>query len=162
MPRGKNLRPEAGEKTRFGQPGGPDPRQATRSGCPKHSIRKSVQYLSGKSIAEINSLGQDNEPTVAQLIAAVALKKGLKGDMQAIGYLTENIDGKLPQTNINAEYEAIKDASEEELDAIISAGLGHKAHSGAGDSGETAASGDKGEGVDAVSRPAKRGSKKPG
>jgi hypothetical protein len=97
MPRGKHLKPEDGAKTRFGQPGGPDPRKATKSGCPKFSIRKSVQYLSGKSIAEINDLGKENEPTVAQLIAAVALKKALKGDMQAVNYATENIDGKLPQ-----------------------------------------------------------------
>jgi hypothetical protein len=99
MPKGKNLRPEAGKKTQFGQPGGPDPRKATKMGPPKHSIRGSVKYLSGKSIAEINALGKDNEPTVAQLIAAVALKKALKGDMQAVNYATENIDGKLPQEN---------------------------------------------------------------
>src|ERR1700682_533374 len=99
MPREKNLRPEAGAKTRFGQPGGPDPRKATKSGCPKHSIRQSVKYLSGKSIAEINALGVDNEPTVAQLIAAVALKKALKGDMVAVNFAVENVDGKLAQVN---------------------------------------------------------------
>jgi hypothetical protein len=88
-----------GEKTRFGQPGGPDPRKATKSGCPKHSIRGAVRYLAGKTSAEINRLGEDNEPTMAQIIAATAYKKGAKGDMSAIGYLTENIDGKLPQEN---------------------------------------------------------------
>jgi hypothetical protein len=97
MRRGRKDIAKDGAKSRFGQTGGADPRKATKSGCPKHSIRNSVRYLSGKSIAEINSLGKENEPTVAQLIAAVALKKGLKGDMQAINYLTENIDGKLPQ-----------------------------------------------------------------
>jgi|SRR5579884_2575265 len=97
--RGRKDIAKDGARTRFGQPGGPDPRKATKSGCPKHSIRGSVKYLSGKSIEEINALGKNNEPTVAQLIAAVALKKALKGDMQAVNYATDNIDGKLPQEN---------------------------------------------------------------
>jgi DNA polymerase III sliding clamp (beta) subunit (PCNA family) len=58
-----------------------------------------VVYLAGKSIKEINRLGVDNEPTVGQLISAVVLKKGLKGDMQAINFITESIDGRLPQIN---------------------------------------------------------------
>jgi hypothetical protein len=99
MPRGNKLKPEAGAKTRIGQLGGPDPSKATKSGCPKRSIQQAIVYLSGKSIAEINSLGTDNEPTVAQLIAAVTLKKSLKGDMPAINFVTERIDGKLPQVN---------------------------------------------------------------
>jgi hypothetical protein len=99
MPRGKSKEKlkKQGEKTRFGQPGSPDPRKATKSGCPKHSIRQSVNDLPEKSIAEINDLGTDNEPTVAQLIAAVTLKKALKGDMQAVNLAIENVNGKLPQ-----------------------------------------------------------------
>jgi hypothetical protein len=97
MPRGKNLNPDASKGKRFGDPGGPDPRKVTKNGPPKWSIRQSVKYLSGKSIDEINALGKDNEPTVAQLIAAVALKKALKGDMQAVNFAVENVDGKLPQ-----------------------------------------------------------------
>src|ERR1039458_10750221 len=80
MPRGKNLNPDASKGKRFGDPGGPDPRKVTKNGPPKWSIRQSVKYLSGKSIDEINALGKDNEPTVAQLIAAVALKKALKSE----------------------------------------------------------------------------------
>ena len=97
MPRGKNL-PDAAKGHRFGDPGGADPRKATKNGPAKWSIRQSVKYLANHSIEEINALGK-NEPTVAQLIAAVALKKALKGDMQAVNYATENIDGKLPQEN---------------------------------------------------------------
>jgi hypothetical protein len=101
MPRGKSKEELAkqGAKSRFGQPGGADPRKATKNGPPKHSIRGSVKYLSGKSIAEINALGTENEPTVAQLIAAVTLNKALKGDMQAVNLAIENVDGKLPQEN---------------------------------------------------------------
>ncbi len=95
--RGHNLRPDAANGKRFGDAGGADPSTATKSGAPKWSIRQSVKYLSGKSIDEINALGRDNEPTVAQLIAAVALKKALKGDMAAVNFAVENVDGKLPQ-----------------------------------------------------------------
>lgn len=98
MPRGKNLTPDASKGKRFGDPEGPDPRKATKNGPPKWSIRQSVKYLASHSIEEINALGK-NEPTVAQLIAAVALKKALKGDMQAVNFAAENIDGKLPQEN---------------------------------------------------------------
>ena len=97
MPRGKHLKPEAGAKTQFGQPGGPDPRKATKSGCPKHSIRGAVRYLANKSIKEIDELGRQNEPTIAQLLGAVVLKKGLKGDLHAINFVDERLDGKLPQ-----------------------------------------------------------------
>jgi hypothetical protein len=101
MPRGKNLRPEAGAKTQFGQPGGPDPRIATKNGPPKWSIRKQLAYLASQNVdlsdrdAVKNLLGSN--PSIAQVIAAAALIKASKGDMQAIGYATENIDGKLPQ-----------------------------------------------------------------
>jgi hypothetical protein len=96
MPRGKHLKPEAGAKTRFGQPGGADPKKATKAGCPKWSIRKSVQYLANKTVAELKEI-RAQEPTVAQLIALVALQKASNCDMQAVNYATENIDGKLPQ-----------------------------------------------------------------
>jgi hypothetical protein len=146
MPRGKNLRPEAGKK--FNSPGGPDPRVATKMGPPKWSIRKQLAYLAAQNI-DINdpkafkSLLGDN-PTVATVIAAALLTKASKGHTDAINSALDNIDGKLPQTNINAEYEVIKDASDEELDAIIRAGLGNEAHAGAGNSGEEAKRGKKG------------------
>jgi hypothetical protein len=36
-------------------------------------------------------------PTMAQVIAVAALTKASKGDMSAVTYATENIDGKLAQ-----------------------------------------------------------------
>jgi hypothetical protein len=166
MPRGKNLRPEAGAGTRFGQPGGPNPRAATKNGPPKWSIRKALAHMAAQEVdpndrnAMRNLLGKN--PTLAQVIAAAALTKASKGDMAAVNYATENIDGKLPQTNINAEYEAIKDASDEELDAIIRTGLGQQAGSGDGNPGAQAPSGSEGDGMDAISRPSKRSPKKCG
>jgi hypothetical protein len=49
MPRGKNLRPEAADGKRFGDPGGADPRQATKMGPPKWSIRKQLAYLAAQN-----------------------------------------------------------------------------------------------------------------
>ncbi|WP_263353371.1 hypothetical protein [Acidicapsa acidisoli] len=101
MPRGKNLRPEAANGHRFGDAGGADPRKATKMGPPKWSIRKALAHMAAQNI-DINdrnalkSLLGDN-PTLAQVIAAAALMKASKGDMTAVAYATENIDGKMPQ-----------------------------------------------------------------
>ena len=162
--RGRNDIAKDGEKSRFGAAGGVDPRQATKIGPPKWSIRKALAHMAAQEVdpkdpKAISKLLGDN-PTLAQVIAASALAKASKGDMNAVNYATDNIDGKLPQTNINAEYEAIKGASDEELDAIIAAGLGHQARTGAGDPGEGATPASKGKGVDAVSGSAERGTKK--
>ncbi len=70
-------------------------------GPPKWSIRKALAHMAAQNI-DINdrnalkSLLGDN-PTLAQVIAAAALMKASKGDMTAVAYATENIDGKMPQ-----------------------------------------------------------------
>lgn len=94
--RGHNLRPEAADGKRFGDPGGADPRKATKSGCPKWSIRNSVKYFAAKTVDELKEI-KKGDPTVAQLIAMVALQKAANGDMQAVNFAADNIDGKLPQ-----------------------------------------------------------------
>lgn len=131
MPRGKNLRPEAANGHRFGEAGGADPGQATKMGPPKWSIRKQLAYLAAQEV-DINDAGAvkkllGRNPTIAQCIASALLTKASKGHTDAINSAMENIDGKLPQTNINAEYDAIKGMSEEELDELIRGGLGHEA-----------------------------------
>lgn len=164
MARGKNLTPDASIGKRFGDPGGTDPRAATKMGPPKWSIRKALSHMAAQEVdprdknAMVKLLGE--KPTLAQVIAAAALTKASKGDMNAVNYATENIDGKLPQTNINAEYDAIKGASDEELDAIIRSGLGHQADGGHGNPGATPPEGSDGDGVETVPRPSKRSSKK--
>jgi hypothetical protein len=101
MPRGKHIKPEIGAKTQFGKPDGMDPKKATKMGVPKWSIRKALAHMAAQNI-DINdrnalkSLLGDN-PTLAQVIAAAALMKASKGDMTAVAYATENIDGKMPQ-----------------------------------------------------------------
>lgn len=123
-------------------------------GPPKWSIRKALAHMAAQEVdpkdpkAMLNLLGP--KPTLAQVIAAAALTKASKGQMDAVNYATENIDGKLPQTNINAEWDAIKNASDEELDELIRTGLGQQADAGAGGSGEETQGGEEGQGVDSV------------
>jgi hypothetical protein len=154
MPRGKNLSPDASIGTRFGDPGGPDPRKATKMGPPKWSIRKALAHMAAQEVDpnDRNAMRKllGDKPTLAQVIAAAALTKASKGDMAAVGYATENIDGKLPQTNINAEWEAVKNASEEELDELIRTGLAEQANAGDGAEGEEAPGGSEGEGMEAA------------
>lgn len=161
MPKGKSKEElkKQGEKTRFGQPGGPDPRKVTKNGCPKHSIQAAVRYLASKTASEVNRLGEDNEPTMAQIIAATAYKKGSKGDIQAIGYLTERIDGKVAQVNVNAEFESIINATDEELDDLL-ARLGQQATVGNGDVGEETTGESEGQRMEATSGAAKRSPRK--
>jgi hypothetical protein len=164
MGKGDNF-PKDGAKTRFGQTGGPDPRKVTKMGPPKWSIRKALAHMAAQEVdpkdpkAMLNLLGPN--PTLAQVIAAAALTKASKGQMDAVNYATENIDGKLPQTNINAEWDAIKNASDEELDELIRAGLGDQAGVGSGHTGTQTQAGAESDGMEAVSRPSKRSAKKP-
>lgn len=103
MPRGKNLRPEAANGHRFGDAGGADPRKATNMGPPKWSIRKALAHMAAQEVDpnDKNAMRKllGDKPTLAQCIAAAALTKASKGDMAAVNYATENIDGKLPQEN---------------------------------------------------------------
>jgi hypothetical protein len=99
--RGRKDIAKDGEKSRFGAAGGVDPAKATKMGPPKWSIRKQLAHFAAQNVdlndrnAMKDLLG--NNPTVAQVIAAAALMTASKGDMTAVHYATENIDGKLPQ-----------------------------------------------------------------
>lgn len=101
MARGRNLRPEAANGKRFGDPGGADPRKATKMGPPKWSIRKALSHMAVQEVdpndksAMRKLLGP--KPTLAQVIAAALLMKASKGFTDAINLAIENIDGRLPQ-----------------------------------------------------------------
>jgi hypothetical protein len=66
------------------------------------SIRNMVRYFAAHDISldDLDAVKRflGKEPTVAQQIALKGLKKALNGDMRAIEYATDQIDGKLPQT----------------------------------------------------------------
>lgn len=71
--------------------------------------------------------------TPAQIQAARSLAKGMAGDSGSISYNTDQIDGKLAQTNINADVAAILGMSDDELDKYI-AGFGTNPKTSDGDS----------------------------
>lgn len=88
------------------------------------SIRNSVRYLARQQIDRKNPAKSfedllGNKPTISQLIAANTLAKATKADMRAVEYATDQIDGKLAQTNINADFAAIQGMSDDELQRIV-------------------------------------------
>jgi hypothetical protein len=50
MLRGKNLTLDASKGKRFGEPGGPDPRVATKMGPPKWSICKALAHMAAQEV----------------------------------------------------------------------------------------------------------------
>jgi hypothetical protein len=109
--------------TQFGQPGGNKTNYENRQANKPWSIRNQCRRLAAQEVDEndknaVQKLLPKN-PTLAQLIAVNTLVKATKGDMRAVEWATENVDGKLPQTNLNADFERLKGMSEEELDAEL-------------------------------------------
>jgi hypothetical protein len=114
---------EARKPTQFGGEKSPDLRQNI-PGAPKpwsyRNIARhmSAQRISSKDPQAIQKLLSD-EPTIAERITAAAITKASKGDMRAIEYLTDQVDGKVAQTNINADIAEIQNMTEEQLHEII-------------------------------------------
>lgn len=112
---------EGSKRTQFGgENANPAPYQ--NGGNKPWSIRNSLRHLARQPIdmsdpKAFQSLLPE-KPTVAQVIAANSLAKASRGDMRAVEYATDNIDGKMPQVNINAEFAELLGMSDEELLAI--------------------------------------------
>jgi hypothetical protein len=91
---------EEGKATQFGAEAGPDPVVAQAKAA-TWSIRNMVRYFAANEIdpkdmaAVERFLGK--KPSNAQIIALKAMQKAQSGDMRAIEYATDQIDGKLPQ-----------------------------------------------------------------
>lgn len=111
---------------KFGEPGGNPQSQHKKGGNKPWSIRNSVRYLARQEIDQSDPKAFKNilpaKPTVAQLIAANTLAKATKADMRAVEYVTEQVDGKLAQTNINTDVAAIMEMSDDDLRKLVAAG----------------------------------------
>ena len=81
-----------------------------------HSIQNAVRYFAGQPA----DTDLPERPTFAQKIAFEQLKKAASGDTQAFEKVTERVDGKVAQTNFNADIAAVMNMSEEQLHAIVS------------------------------------------
>jgi hypothetical protein len=87
-----------GMATRFGQPNGVNAAVASHSGKP-WSIRNAMRYLAAQEVEgeDENAFKPKGKMTRAMRIAMKAMAKADNGDMRAISYVTENIEGKLLQ-----------------------------------------------------------------
>lgn len=103
-----------GLETRFGTPEGDKNHYSVIEDSNRPgSIRAQVRYLAAQQIDpnkpdDIKKL-LGKRSTVAQAIAAKALKKALEGEAGSIQYATDNVDGKLAEThqNVNMTLEQL-------------------------------------------------------
>ncbi len=120
-----------------------NPQSQNAGGNKPWSIRNSLGYLARQQIDQNDAKAFQKilpkNPTVAQLIAANALAKATKADMRAVEYVTEQIDGKLAQTNLNADLAAIMGMSDDELRKLVDVGqhINAAAEGSAGEDGIT-------------------------
>lgn len=127
---------EAGKQTQFGAAKG-NPRSPEKA----WSIRGAQRYLSTQEIDPTiekpfeKSLGNVPKVKGTQLLAARALDRALAGDSTHMRDVVDNIEGKLPQTTINADFEKIKSYDDNELLSFITSGFTEIAAVGSGDTG---------------------------
>ena len=109
----KNFRP--GEDTR---------RPQSNDGANKPwSIRQKLRHIAAQeadptdkaALQKIITKNGTRQPTVAEIIAAAILTRAATGNMQAAECAIEQMDGKVPQTNINADIGKLERMTAEEL-----------------------------------------------
>lgn len=116
-----------------------------RGGDKAWSIRSQVRYIAAQDIdiKKKDALEElfGKKPTVAQRIAFEAILQATKknADIRAIEFTDDRIDGKLPQTTINADFEKIKKMPDDELRNFITAGIATLSAGGVGNPGSTEA-----------------------
>lgn len=111
-------------KTQFGGERGNTRRQDNPNANKPWSVRNAVRYLGAQRIdpsdpkAIQKALG--NNPTCAQLAAASCVTRAIKGEQRAFESMVEQIDGKLIQTNINADLEDVRQISDHDREILDS------------------------------------------
>ena len=112
---------------KFGDPNGPDPSVAGRKAW---SARHAMRYMMAQEI-ELDENGEVSQTHLkklgrrtktANVIAARQIDAALRGDPRAADFVIENVEGKLVQTNLNADLDAVMKADDDELRAIIKEG----------------------------------------
>ncbi len=81
------------------------------------SIRGALKHLASQRIAISESLSDSlpSKPTVAQRVAAAAFDAAIHGNMKAIQFVTDQIDGKIWDNRMHEDFLAIQAMSDEEL-----------------------------------------------
>lgn len=107
MPEGQDIT-QVSKATQFGQPGALDPAVATRMGSPKYSVRNAIRRAAARAAKGSNS-------TNAEHIAEKMIEMAKSGDLRAAEAIIEQVDGKVPQMNINQNYQRLEGMTDEEL-----------------------------------------------
>lgn len=143
--RNPNIK-EDNKATRFGEPGGPDPRaaQAMRK-SDAWSVRRSIRFLARQEVdpeQDASEAYKFNQKTVtrAQRIAMKTLRKADEGDSRAIDQVIDNIDGKLVQPTMNADMAMIQGMTDEQLEEFVNS-FNTAASANGGNTGDTEATG---------------------
>jgi len=117
--------PDPNHENRF-KPGEPPP--SSRPGANKpYSVRNAIRLAA----ARLNADGKAK----AQVIGEKLVEMAEQGDIRAVEVVIEQIDGKVPQTNINAQFAEIQGMSDEQLADFIQRNAGIALQSSSGDSG---------------------------
>lgn len=126
---------EQTKNTRFGGPNA-NPHHTQAGSHKPWSHRNAIRYIAAQKydVDDKNSVKRvlPKQRTFAQGAALAIFTKALNGDVRANQMINEQIDGKLAQTNINADLAAIQEMSDGELleqfrqvaSAIESLGIG--------------------------------------
>jgi hypothetical protein len=88
------------------------------------SIRNAMRHLASRSIdldKRSVSVALPPKPTIAQCIAAAALDAAMNGNIKAIQYVTDQIDGKTLDNRMHEDFLAIQAMTDEELDEFLAA-----------------------------------------
>lgn len=106
--------------TQFGQPGGNKRPQENQEANKPWSIHNQLRRLGAAKVKAGDKEALQKllpaEPTLAQLTAMNVWVKASKADMRAVEFVTERIDGKIMQVNVNADLERVQAMSDEELE----------------------------------------------
>lgn len=115
---------ELGKATQFGGTRGNLQSQNIPGANKPWSLKQSIRHIGAQPLdienpAEAMKKLLGKTPSALELQAAKVLIKGINGDMGAIKYCGEQVDGKVANTNINATFTALLGMSDAQLLEII-------------------------------------------
>ncbi len=115
-PEGNKDIAEAGKATRFGQPGGPDPKAAREKQVNPASIRMGIKRLMAREIDPDKDIASQMTPEVRlrylagpqgkvteAMIMSIAAVKQAGDNFKAMANIIDQVDGKLVEKKVEAQ-----------------------------------------------------------
>jgi ribosomal protein L12E/L44/L45/RPP1/RPP2 len=103
----------------YGSKDAPPRNQETKGATKPWSMRNVARYLAAQRIDTDDPVALKKLlgrwPTISEKIVAAAIIKASKGDMRSIEWLGNQIDGKVAETRINAEFADLEGKTDDEL-----------------------------------------------